>query len=257
MLLIDTHCHLDYQDYDSDRDEVLARAKEHGVGYIICIGATLTGSENSAKIADRYDNVFAAVGGHPHDAKDFDAASLSRIRELACMPKVVAIGEVGLDYYRNISPPEVQKVLFREFLRMAGELGKPVVIHSRQANEDMLAICDEMHLKKAMVHCFSGDKEFLGKCLDRGFYVSFTCNITYKKSDALRDVLAYVPADRLCLETDGPYLSPEGHRGKRNEPMFVRLLAEKVASLRGESLDAVASATTGNAVRFFNLPIDV
>jgi TatD DNase family protein len=253
--LIDTHAHIDYDDYASDRDDVIRRAQEQGIRYIIDVGATLQGSINAVALARRYPNVYAVVGCHPHDAQDFSEADISQIRSLAKEPKVVAIGEIGLDYYRNLSPQDRQQSLFAAFIRLARELNLPVVIHTRQAAEDTLRIVREEKLSRAIVHCFSGDEKFMRDCLDLGFYISFTCNITYKKSQALRDLIKTVPLDRFCLETDAPYLSPEGFRGKRNEPSFVNLLAHTVAGIRGIAFEEVCRVTTDNAKEFFSIHV--
>jgi TatD DNase family protein len=255
VVLIDTHAHIDYADYDADRDEIIRSAQEQGVRYIINIGSSLQGSLNSVALAGKYPNVYAVVGCHPHDAKDFSDADFAQVRSLAADAKVVAIGEIGLDYYRNLSPQDRQQELFAAFIRLARELNLPAVIHTRQAAEDTLRIVRQEKLARAIVHCFSGDAKFMRDCLDLGFYISFTCNITYKKSQDLRDLIKIVPLDRLCLETDAPYLSPEGFRGKRNEPKFVRLLAQTVADLRGITLEAVARATTENAKEFFSINV--
>jgi TatD DNase family protein len=255
LVLIDTHAHIDYADYDIDRDEVIRSACEQGVRYIINVGSSLQGSLNSAALAQRYPNVYAVVGCHPHDAKDFSDADFSRVRSIAAQPKVVAIGEIGLDYYRNLSPQGRQQDLFAAFIRLSRELNLPAVIHTRQAAEDTLRIARQENLAKAIVHCFSGDEKFMIDCLDLGFYISFTCNITYKKSQDLRQLVKKAPLDRICLETDAPYLSPEGFRGKRNEPGFVRLLAQAVADIRGLALEDVARATTENAKKFFSIDV--
>ncbi|HNQ50554.1 MAG TPA: TatD family hydrolase [Candidatus Omnitrophota bacterium] len=253
--LIDTHAHIDFHDYDADRGEVIRRAEAQGVRRIINIGSSLEGSVNSVDLAKKYPNVYAVVGCHPHDARDFSDSDLAQVRSLAAADKVVAIGEIGLDYYRNLSPQDSQQRLFVSFIRMAQDLDLPVVIHTRQAAEDTLRIVREEKLERAVVHCFSGDERFMRDCLDMGFYISFTCNITYKRSQGLRDLAAIVPLDRLFLETDAPYLSPEGSRGKRNEPASVRLLAETVAGLRNVPFEDICRATTQNAVRFFSLDV--
>jgi TatD DNase family protein len=255
VVLIDTHAHIDYDDYASDRDDVISRAREQGVRYIINIGATLQGSVNSVDLARRYPGVYAVVGCHPHDAQDFSDADLARVKSLAKEPKVVAIGEIGLDYYRNLSPQDRQRSIFTAFIRLARELDLPVVIHTRHAPEDTLRIVREEKLSRAIVHCFSGDAQFMRDCLDLGFYISFTCNITYKKSQGLRDLVKTVPRDRFCLETDAPYLSPEGFRGKRNEPSFVNTLAHTVADIRGIAFEDVCRLTTDNAMRFFSIHV--
>jgi TatD DNase family protein len=252
-MLIDTHCHLDFPEFDFDRPEVLKRAKDAGVNYVINIGSSLQGSINSVNLAKDYPNIFAAVGCHPHDSRDFSGQDLETLRALAKTDKVVAIGEIGLDYYRNLSPQENQKKIFTDLLRLAKDLGLPAVIHSRQAQEDTLKIMDREGVKKAIVHCFGGDLDFLKACIERGYLVSFTCNVTYKKAQDVRDAVSLAPLERICLETDAPYLSPEGSRGKRNEPSSVKMLAEEVSRIKGLSLEDVAAATTRNAKAFFNL----
>ena len=197
-MLIDTHCHLDFPEFDLDRAEVLKRAKEHGVDYVINIGSSLQGSINSVKLSQDYPNIFAVVGCHPHDAKVFSPQDIERIRSLAAAEKVVAIGEIGLDYYRNLSPQEEQKKIFVDLLRLAKELKLPVVIHSREARDDTLKIMDEEGVKRAIVHCFGGDPVFLKACVERGYLVSFTCNVTYKKAQDVREAVKAAPS-RLHL----------------------------------------------------------
>jgi TatD DNase family protein len=252
-MLIDTHCHLDFPEFDPDRPEVLKRAAEAGVKYVINIGSSLQGSINSVKLAETYPNVFAVVGCHPHDAQNFSGQDLEAVKSLAKSEKVVAIGEIGLDYYRNLSPQEDQKKIFVSFLRLAGELNLPVVIHSREAREDTLRIMREENVKKAIIHCFGGDEIFLKACIERGYLVSFTCNVTYKKARSVRDSVKAAPLEMICLETDAPYLSPEGNRGKRNEPSFVKTLSQEIAGIKGISAQEVAAATTQNAINFFDL----
>jgi TatD DNase family protein len=252
-MLIDTHCHLDFPEFDPDRPEVLKRAAEAGVKYVINIGSSLQGSINSVKLAEAYPNVFAAVGCHPHDSQDFSGQDLETLSSLAKSEKVVAIGEIGLDYYRNLSPQADQKKIFVSFLRLAKELNLPAVIHSREAREDTLRIMQEEKVKKAIIHCFGGDQIFLKACIDRGYLVSFTCNVTYKKAQSVRDAVKAAPLEIICLETDAPYLSPEGNRGKRNEPSFVSTLAQEIAGIKSLSVQEIAAATTQNAINFFGL----
>lgn len=251
-MLVDTHCHLDFPVFDQDRDEVLSRARAQGVEYIINIGASLEGSRRSVELAQRYASVYATVGIHPHEADDFNPETEKEIRDLAKKNKVVAIGEIGLDYFKGYSKKENQPFLFLSLIRLAKELNLPLVIHTREAQSDTLRILKEALPVRAVVHCFSGDKGFLKECLDLGFLVSFTCNVTYKKADSLREMIKDAPLESLLLETDAPYLSPEGLRGKRNEPAQVRLLAELVAELKGLKFEEVAEATTANTRRFFN-----
>jgi TatD DNase family protein len=253
MQLIDTHCHLDFPEFEKDRDEVIKRAEERGVYCAINIGSSIEGSRNSVELSRRYGYFYATVGIHPHEADHTSKNDINTIRDLAKDKKVVAIGEIGLDYFKNFSKPKNQLPLFSDQLKLAKELNLPVVLHTREAQEDTLSILKEAMPVKAVVHCFSGDKAFLKECLSLGFFISFTCNVTYKKAEALREAVKLTPWDRLMLETDAPYLSPEGFRGKINEPLQIRLLAEYIALLKSGSLEETASITTENAVNFFNL----
>ena len=251
-MLVDTHCHLDFPEYDQDRDEVIQRAKAQGVEYIINIGSSLKGSEGALELSRKYESIYATVGIHPHEADTFIPETLAKIKNLAINKKVVAIGEIGLDYFKQFSKKENQLSLFLSQLTLAKELNLPLVIHTRDAQADTLKILKGAMPVRAVVHCFSGDSLFLKECLDLGFSVSFTCNITYKKAQDLRDIVKITPIESLLLETDAPYLSPEGFRGKRNEPAHVRLLAETVAGLKGLKIEEVERVTTENARRFFN-----
>lgn len=253
--MIDTHCHLDFPDYNPDRSEVISRAKENGVGYLVNIGSSLKGSRDSVALAKQFNNVYAACGIHPHDADTTTDESIAEIKNLAANEKVVAIGEIGLDYYKNYSLPENQIRLFRKLNHLAKELGLPVVIHCRNSEKGVLQVLREERPVKAVVHCFSGDELFLKACLELGFFVSFTCNITYKKAQGLRDVLKLVPLERLMLETDAPFLPPEGMRGKRNEPKYVKELCEEVARIKGLPFAEIERVTTANAIAFFKLNV--
>ncbi|MDD5432248.1 MAG: TatD family hydrolase [Candidatus Omnitrophica bacterium] len=252
-MLVDTHCHLDFPEFEQDRAEVISRAKNSGISYIINIGSSLKSSVASVKLAKEYDFIYAAVGIHPHEADSFNKNEEEAIRELAGNKKVVAIGEIGLDYFKNFSKPENQPPMFKSMIAIAKESNKPLIIHSREAAEDSIRILKEAMPVRAVLHCFSGNEDFLKACLDLGFYISYTCNITYKKAQNLRDMIKITPLDRLLLETDAPYLSPEGFRGKRNEPMQVRILAEEVARIKAVSVETIAKLTTDNAVNFFGL----
>lgn len=252
-MLVDTHCHLDFPEFDKDRDEVAQRAKNEGVDYIINIGSGLAASEKALELARRYDFIYATVGIHPHQADKFDDKAKTRIEELLKKDKVVAIGETGLDYYKNYSQTENQKILFAYLVKLAVGSGLPLVIHNRQAEADTLKILKEAHPVKAVVHCFSGDADFLRECLDLGFLISFTCNLTYKKAQELRTLAKSTPLERLMLETDAPFLPPEGLRGQRNEPRYVKFLAEEIARIKEIDLEEVAKVTTQNAKKFFNL----
>jgi len=251
--LIDTHCHLDFPEFDTDRDLVIKNARSNGVNTIINIGSTLSGSRNSLELASRYDNIYAVLGIHPHDADTFEPGFIEELKEMARGKKVVAIGETGLDYYRNLSKPDKQKELFVSLIKLAKDLGLPLVIHCRQAEEDLLKILNEFKPLRAVIHCFSSSEFFLRECLDLGFFVSFTCNITYKKADTLRGIVKSAPLDRMMLETDAPYLPPEGLRGRRNEPAYVKDLAEGVSRIKQIGWEEVCSSTTTNAKGFFKI----
>jgi TatD DNase family protein len=252
-MLIDTHCHLDFPDYNQDRDAVLKRAKSEGIEAVINIGSSLKGSRDSVELSEKYDFVYASVGLHPHEADEFTEQSLETIESLARNKKVVAVGEIGLDYFKNFSKHEKQRTQFIRLLDLAKKLNLPAILHCRDAQEDLLGICKEKMPFKAVVHCFSGDEAFLKSCLDLGFFVSFTCNITYKKAENLRQIVKAAPLDRVLLETDAPFLSPESLRGKRNEPQNVKVLADKIARIKGIEFNAVADITTKNSKSFFNL----
>lgn len=254
-MLIDTHCHLDFPDFDQDRDAVLARALEAGVGAIINVGSGLAESRAAVALARKHDNVFAGVGIHPHDSKDATPEALAEIEDLLSSKKVVAIGEVGLDYYRNLSEPKIQREVFKAFIGLAVLKDLPLVVHSRQAEQETLAVLGEFktRLPRVVIHCFSGDEDFLKECLGRGFFISFTCNVTYKKAGALREIVKLTPLERMFLETDAPFLSPEGKRGKRNEPAYLVALAEEVGRVKQMDFEEVCRATTENARRFFGI----
>lgn len=266
-MLVDTHCHLDFPEFDQDRDEVIKRAKNEGIDSIVNVGSSLESSFASLELAKKYDSIYATIGIHPHEADRVETKTYNALRELAKNDKVVAIGEIGLDYYlpaarlpvgqgrqgKNYSKAENQKSLFKSLVKLAKDLALPLIIHMRLAQEDTLKIIKEEMPIKAVIHCFSGDEYFLKECLDLGFLISFTCNITYKKAQNLRNMVKLTPMDKLLLETDAPFLSPEGFRGKRNEPMQVKLLAEEIARIKKINIEEVARITTDNARKFFAL----
>lgn len=252
-MLIDTHCHLDFPDYDVDRKEVVTRAKDNGIEYIINIGSSLKGSRDSVALSKQFTNIYAACGIHPHDADTATDQVIEEIKTLATQNKVVAIGEIGLDYYKNYSQPENQIRLFRKLNNLAKELALPVVIHSRNAEEEVLQVLKEQKPVKTVIHCFSADEKFLSSCLELGFYISFTCNITYKKAENLRNLVKLAPLERIFLETDAPYLSPEGLRGRRNEPLNVKYVAAEIARIKEISVEEVGQVTSEQAKKFFNL----
>jgi len=253
--LIDTHAHLDSGQYREDLDQVLRRAGEAAISHIITIGCDLESSRESCRLAAAYPQLFAAVGIHPHDAAGVDDATFAELRRLAGEDKVVAIGEIGLDYYRDRSPREVQREVFRAQLELARELSLPVIIHDRDAHNDVLQILREAKAEEigGVLHCFSGDRDLARACMDLGLYISFAGPVTYPRNEELRDVVKSVPTEYLLVETDAPYLSPQAFRGKRNEPAHVRLTAEKVAELKGISIADLSRITRLNVHRLFGI----
>lgn len=253
MGLVDTHCHLQSERFDEDRDTVLMRALE-SVDWLVLIGDSLASSE--AAIALIQDRVYAAVGIHPYHPAEANPTGIVRLKDLAKSPGVVAIGEIGLDYYKyNDAPRDVQQEAFRAQLRLAAELHLPVVIHNRDAQDDLAAILDEHHrdLCGGIMHCFAGDAAFVERCLSWDFHVSFAGNVTFPKAQTLRDAAQVVPMNRLLIETDSPYLAPQPVRGKRCEPAYVRYTAETLADLKGVRLDELIAQTTSNARALFRV----
>jgi len=254
--LIDTHCHIYYDDFKSDWDQMLERAEVAGIRGMIVIGADPVSSRQAVSLAAVNPNIYCTVGIHPHDAEGVSDATIAELQELArTTPKCVAIGEIGLDFFRNHSPREDQERIFTRFLQMARELDKPVVIHDRDAHDKTLAMIKEAGVSRGVMHCFSGDLAFARQCLDQGFYLSIPGTVTYPSNEQLRDVVRNVPLERLLLETDCPYLAPVPHRGKRNEPAYTRITAEKVAELRGLTVEDIGRVTTMNAGRLFGIPL--
>jgi len=258
MELIDTHTHLDFPQFDGDREAVIARAREAGVTTIINVGADIESSLASVALAERYPFIYAAVGVHPHDASILDETTLAKLKELARHPKVVAIGEIGLDYYRNLSPRDVQRRVFRLQLKLALDVGKPVIIHDRDAHREVLEILKEVAQKAdgrltGVMHCFSGSPEMAREVLKLGFRISVAGPVTFKNARKLPQIVRELPLDRLLIETDCPYLAPHPYRGKRNEPAYVRLVAEAIAAIKGMPVEEIARATLQNALRLFGI----
>ncbi|HJS06268.1 MAG TPA: TatD family hydrolase [Pirellulales bacterium] len=256
-MLIDTHAHLDADKFDADRDEVVARAKEAGVTNIIAIGTTAEDSARVLELAQQYEGVFASVGIHPNNAAEAQPGDWDRIVELAQNDRAVALGETGLDRYWHDTPFELQQDYFDRHLRLMQATELPVVIHMRDCQADVLAMLRDACTRgplRGVMHSYTGDAAGAAECCELGLFISFAGMVTYKKSQDLRDVAAGVPADRILVETDSPYLSPEPLRGKRNEPANVVHTARVVAAARGMSYDDFAARTTANAQRLFNLP---
>ena len=252
--LIDSHAHIYYRDYSGDFEEMLQRAADAGVGAMVVVGTDIESSRECLELAQKHPHLYAAVGIHPHDAGRVTDACYDVIRDLAlASPKVVAIGEIGLDFYRDRSPRDQQEQVFRRFLRLAAEVDKPVIIHDRDAHERVLAILREERTGRGVLHCFSGDSAMAAEAIAMGLYLSIPGTVTYPANEALRRVVAAASIDRMLVETDCPYLSPVPHRGKRNEPAHVRLAAERVAEVKGLSLADVARITTKNCRDLFGI----
>lgn len=259
-MFVDSHAHIDGEEYDADRDEVVERARETGVRAILNVGTgdPRSGSfERAVRVAEKYEGVYAAVGVHPHDAKLFDEEASARLQQLAReSSRVIAWGEIGLDYHYDHSPREVQREVFRRQLRIARALNLPAVIHSREADEDTVNILrDESSNLRGIMHCFSGSVQMAEDVLELGFMVSFAGNVTFKKAEDLRDVAKLIPLERLLAETDCPYLTPVPFRGRRNEPARVREVAAGLAAIHGRTTEEMGRVTTENFCRFFNLSL--
>jgi len=253
LSLIDTHCHLEMNEFDPDREEVIKRAKEAGFEALITVGSDLRGNEKGLELSRKYEFIYSSIGIHPHDAKDFSEEVYARLRDWAKEKKVVAIGETGLDYHYDHSPREVQKEVFRRHLRLAVEEGLPAVIHTREAKTDTMAILRESAITRGVLHCFSGDAQMAEDAMSMGLYISLAGPVTFKKASNLREIARLVPDDYLLVETDSPYLSPEPFRGKRNEPSYMLNTVWRIAELRGISPEDLARITTLNAKRLFSI----
>ena len=258
-MLIDTHCHLTMPDFEPDRRNVIQRATDAGISHLITIGTDIEDSRQAIAIADANDFIYAAVGIHPHDVKDItDIDNISdTIKKLASNKKVVALGETGLDYHYMHSPAEIQQEHFRLEISLAKSLGLPVIVHSREAKEDTLRILKEeqIELTGGVLHCFSGDMEMAEKAMEMGLYISFSGVITFKKATNVLDIVKLIPLNRILIETDAPFLSPVPNRGRRNEPAYVKLVAEKIAEVKGISLEELGSAVMSNASGLFKIKL--
>jgi TatD DNase family protein len=261
-VLVDTHCHLDFNSFDKDRDQIIARAREAGITRILNPGINLESSEYAVKLADKYPEVYAAVGIHPNDGSSWDAGSTSSLRQLAPHKKVVAIGEIGLDFYRDRTPHDLQKRMFQEQLSLAAELGLPVVIHTRESINEVLKILavwckglvgsrSMLKEKPGVLHSFSGDHDAAGQTTALNFLIGITGPVTFRNAKDLQDLVIRLPLHDMLIETDAPFLTPHPYRGKRNEPARVKLVAEKIAELHQEAYNTVTDVTTANAARLF------
>jgi TatD DNase family protein len=257
LSLVDSHAHIQGKEYAGEVEAVIARARAAGIDKIIAVGGAgeMSSNHDAVALADSYENVYATVGMHPHDAKDVGPEELKSLRELTVHPKVVAMGETGLDYYYSHSPHGVQRRVFAEFIHLARQTRLPLVVHERDAAQDaaQLLRSEGNGDLRGVIHCFTGNYEAACAYLDLGFYLSFTGIITFKNAEPLRNVARQLPLEKILIETDSPYLTPMPHRGKRNEPAYVRLVAEALAMIKGVSLEDVAQITSENVRDLFNI----
>ena len=248
--MIDTHCHINDEKYKHDVDIIVQKAIDSGVKKMICVGVDLETSEKAILISNKYEQVYATVGYHPHESKDAPQRYIYELEDMAKNSKVVAIGETGLDYYYNISPKSIQKNIFNEQIELSKDLNIPIIMHNRNSDKDLLSIIESSKLDYGVVHCFSSDWGMAEKLLKLNIKLSFTGMVTFIK-DPIEEVLKKIKLDDFFLETDSPYLAPNPHRGKRNEPAMVNLIAQKIAQIKNVPLEIIVESTTKNALSFF------
>ena len=251
-MLTDSHCHLFYDQIFRDIDNVLIRSKRLGVSRFICVGTNINDSLLSLDIAEKFENVYCSAGIHPHDSQDIDKDYIQQIELIMNSKKMIAVGEIGLDYFRNISSKKNQIKVFNELLQLAEKINKPIIFHNRDADQDIIDILSSYPNVIGVSHCFSSTLSTAKKLLDMGYYISFSGNLTFKNSN-LSTVAKYLPLDRLLVETDSPYLSPEPYRGEPNEPGRTRYVAEKLAEIHNISFESVAEQTTKNINKLFSI----
>jgi TatD DNase family protein len=258
MALVDTHCHLDFNAFSSDRFDVLQRAQQAGLKRIVNPGIDIDNCQAILRLCESYSELFAAVGIHPSSSLTWNQETLRGLRLLAQHPKVVAIGEIGLDFYRDRAPQELQLRVFREQLELAGELGLPVIVHTRQAESEAVDILSEWITQRVngssppgVLHSYTGDEPTAQRAIAMGFFIGITGPVTFRNAIQLQDLVIALPLTSLLVETDAPFMTPHPHRGKRNEPAYVRLVAEKIAALKNQPLGRVSDITTANAERLF------
>ncbi|MCQ5365315.1 TatD family hydrolase [Anoxybacillus salavatliensis] len=254
-MLFDTHAHLNATQFSEDVEQVIERARAEGVSHIVVVGFDRPTIQRAMELAEKYPFIYAAVGWHPVDAIHMTDEDLVMIERLAAHPKVVALGEMGLDYYWDQSPKDVQKEVFRKQIRLAKKVKLPIIIHNRDATADIVDILREERAEEVggVMHCFSGSIEVARQCIDMNFYISFGGPVTFKNAKKPKEVAKEIPLDRLLIETDCPYLTPHPFRGKRNEPSYVKYIAEAIAELKGLSFEEVAQKTSDNAKRLFGI----
>ncbi|MCG1030315.1 TatD family hydrolase [Virgibacillus halodenitrificans] len=254
-MLFDTHVHLNARQFEEDRTDTIQRAFNAGVQHMVVVGFDRETIPLAIEIAEDYDTIYAAVGWHPVDAIDMTDGDLQWIEELSSHPKVVAIGEMGLDYHWDKSPANIQKDVFRKQIQLAKKVNMPIIIHNREATEDIVKILQEENAKEVggIMHCYNDSVDYVQACLDMNFYISLGGPVTFKNAPLPKEVAAQVPLNRLLIETDAPFLAPHPNRGKRNEPAYVKLVAEKIAEIRGISFEEVGKITTENARNLFKI----
>ncbi|MFV9511744.1 TatD family hydrolase [Tepidibacillus sp. LV47] len=254
-MLIDTHAHLDDEKFIEDREEVIQRAFDRGVKTIINIGYNKETILSTLELVNRYDFIYGAIGWHPNNAHEMTDQDFLWLEEQLNHPKIVAIGEIGLDYYWDFAPKDIQQQVFRRQIQLAKRKGLPIVIHDRDAHQDVCQIIKEEGVKEigGIMHSFSGSLEMAMECIEQGFYISFSGPVTFKNAKRPKEVASKIPIERILIETDSPYLTPEPYRGKRNESSYVKYVAEKIAELRGMTFEQIAQITTENAKRIFRL----
>jgi TatD DNase family protein len=250
--LIDSHAHLTFKDYRKDLASVMRRAREAGVTAIVTVGCDVESSEDGVRLANVEENVFAAVGVHPHDARTLDDYEFEKLEHLTGQPKVVAVGEIGLDFYRNLSPRRAQERAFRQQIRLAKRKDLPIIVHDREAHRRTIEILKSEKASRGVLHCFSGDINVARQGLELGFYISFAGPVTYGGRKAV-DIIRRIPEEKILVETDCPYLTPVPHRGKRNEPAYVRFVVERIAEILGKPVEEIDRITEANTRRLFNL----
>lgn len=255
MMLIDSHAHLEMPEFKRDLEEVIHRAKNAGVKYIFTVGTEKRDWDQTLKISHRYSFLYAILGIHPHHAMKVDLETYSILRTLCKDDKVKGVGEIGLDFFRNLSPKEVQLRRFREQIGLAKELGLPIVVHDREAHKETIEILRDEKAEACggIIHCFSGNYEMAKACIELGFYISIPGSITFKNAEGLREIVKEIPLDWLLVETDAPFLAPEPFRGKRNEPAFVQFTAQKISEVKKIPFERVAEATSENALKVFKI----
>jgi len=254
-MLIDTHAHLTMNEFSADLDRVIERAHVAGVEIIVNASFDMESSIRSVELADKFPDIFASVGIHPHHSDTVSEESIAGLKEIARNKKVVAIGETGLDYFENPIPKDIQRQAFIDHITLAKELNLPIILHGRESGNEMLEIIEKRGGSglRGVFHCFSEDESYAQRALDLGFNISFTGIITFKNANKMREVVKYVPLEKILIETDCPYLSPQAFRGKRNEPSYVKIVAEKIAEIKNIAIEDVASTTTENAKKLFKI----